>query len=410
MRPLDLVLVAVVALRANLMRSLLTSLGIIIGVASVIVMVAVGEGARSEVERQIASLGTNVLQAQPGSSRVRGRWAGSGTRMPFSEGDLQALREGVGSIEAISGIITNVAPVVNGSTNWLSSVEGVSEGYLDVRNWGLVGGRFFGREENAGSSRVAVLGQTAAVQLFGDTDPVGTEIRIMNVPFEVIGVLDRKGQSTSGKDLDDVVLVPAAAARSRLSKPNKHVPRHVGNLVIKVADGESLDEAKADIEAALRKRRRSQPNGEDDFFVRDLADYNRARTATQQTLGLLLGATALISLLVGGIGIMNIMLVSVSERTREIGLRMAVGARRRDILRQFLTEAVVLSLIGGVAGILLGFLATVASAQWAGWPVLINPGMVAIALAAAAATGILFGFLPARRASLMSPMEALRTD
>ncbi len=410
MRLADLFLVALAALRANLLRSLLTTLGIIIGVASVIVMVAVGEGARSEVERQIASLGTNILQVQPGSSRVRGRWAGSGTRLPFSEQDLQAIRSGVPAVAAISGVLTNVAPIVNGPTNWLSSIEGVSDDYLNVRTWDLAGGRFFGADEEAAGARIAVIGQTVATQLFGDTDPIGAEVRIMNVPFEIVGVLERKGQSTSGKDLDDVVLVPASTARSKMSKPNKNVPRQVGNLVIKVTEGEALDEAKAEIEDVLRKRRRSQANGEDDFFVRDLADYNRTRTATQQTLGLLLGATALISLLVGGIGIMNIMLVSVSERTKEIGLRMAVGARRGDILRQFLTESVVLCLMGGFAGVIAGVGATILSATVAGWPVLISPAIVATALAAAAATGLLFGFLPARRAAGMSPIDALRAD
>jgi putative ABC transport system permease protein len=410
MRATELFLMAVTALRANLMRSLLTTLGIIIGVASVIVMVAVGEGARSEVERQIASLGTNILQVQPGSSRVRGRWAGSGTRLPFSEQDLQAVRQGVPAVAAISGVLTNVAPIVNGPTNWLSSIEGVSEDYLNVRTWDLAGGRFFGADEEAAGARVAVIGQTVANQLFGDTDPIGADVRIMNVPFEIVGVLERKGQSTSGKDLDDVVLVPSSTARSKMSKPNKNVPRQVGNLVIKVTEGESLEDAKADIEDVLRKRRRSQTNGEDDFFVRDLADYTRTRTATQQTLGLLLGATALISLLVGGIGIMNIMLVSVSERTKEIGLRMAIGARRGDILRQFLTESVVLCLMGGLVGVIGGVGATVLSASWAGWPVLISPAIVATALAAAAATGLIFGFLPARRAANMSPIEALRTD
>jgi putative ABC transport system permease protein len=410
MRPLDLVQLALAALRANILRSLLTTLGIIIGVASVIVMVAVGAGARSEVEKQIASLGTNVLQVQPGSSRVRGRWAGSGTRLPFSEGDLHAIRQNVSSVMAVSGIITNVASVVNGRVNWLTNVEGVSESYLDVRSWDLAGGRFFGAEEEASGARVAVLGQTAATQLFGDVDPLGAQVRILNMTFDIIGVLDRKGQSTSGRDLDDVMLIPTSTARAKLTKPNKNVPRHVGNLVLKVADDASLEEAKADVEDLLRKRRRSQATGEDDFFVRDLAEYNRTRTATQQTLGMLLASTAIISLLVGGIGIMNIMLVSVSERTREIGLRMAIGARRRDILRQFLTEAVVLCLLGGLAGVVIGAIATTGIAAVAGWPVLINPLMIAASLGAAAATGLFFGFVPARRAARLSPIEALRAD
>jgi len=410
MRSTELVRVAIRALRTNAMRSWLTTLGITIGVASVIVMVAVGAGARSEVERQIANLGTNVLQVRPGASRVRGRWAGSATRLPFSEQDMQAIRESSNDVVAISGVLSNVAPVVNGSSNWVTAVEGVSEEYPSVRGWTTTSGRFFGSEEERAGAKVAVLGATAARQLFDDQDPIGTSIRIVNTPFQVIGLLEAKGQSNSGSDLDDVILVPASTARSLLGKKYKLVPRNVGNIIVKIDEDASIEDAKEIVIDVLRQRRRAQNSGEDDFHVRDLAEYIRTRTAAQQTLGLLLAATAAISLLVGGIGIMNIMLVSVSERTREIGLRLAIGARRRDILRQFLTEAVVLCLLGGVIGVSLGIAATSGVAHWAEWPVLISPQIVIVALLAAAATGICFGFLPARRASELSPIEALRRE
>jgi putative ABC transport system permease protein len=410
MRFTELLRVALRALGTNALRSILTTLGIIIGVASVIVMVAVGSGARNEVERQIASLGTNILQVQTGSSRVRGRMAGTGTRLPFSEADLQAIRESVPSITAISGVLATAAPIINGGANWLSNVEGVSEDYANVRGWGTSIGRFFSIDEERSSAKVAVIGVTAATHLFGDQDPTGSTIRVLNVPFEIIGLLEPKGQSNSGRDLDDVVVVSASTARSMLSKRNKLVPRHVGNIVIKVADDADLDDTKKEVEEVLRKRRRALATGEDDFFVRDLADFLRTRNAAQQTFGLLLAATAAISLLVGGIGIMNIMLVSVSERTREIGLRLAIGARRRDILRQFLSEAIVLCLLGGLAGVAIGIGATQAIATWAEWPVLISSTTVTMAIAAAALTGICFGFLPARRASSLSPIEALRSE
>ncbi len=410
MRFTELIRVALGALATNALRSLLTTLGIIIGVASVIVMVAVGSGARNEVERQIASLGTNILQVQTGSSRVRGRMAGSGTRLPFSEADIQAIRELVPAVAAISGVLTASAPVVNGHANWLTTIDGVSDDYANVRGWEANSGRFFTADEERGAAKVAVIGLTTATQLFGDQDPTGNTVRILNVPFAIIGLLERKGQSNSGRDLDDVVLVPASTARAMLTKRNKLVPRQVGNIVVKVGDDADIEDAKREIEETLRKRRRAQANGNDDFFVRDLADFVRTRNAAQQTLGILLAATAAISLLVGGIGIMNIMLVSVSERTREIGLRLAIGARRRDILRQFLSEAVVLCMLGGLAGVAIGMWATHAIAAWAEWPVLMTSSTVTMALAAAALTGICFGFLPARRAAGLSPMEALRSE
>ena len=406
----ELIRISLNALSTNVMRSGLTTLGIIIGVASVITMVAVSEGARSEIERQIANLGANVLQVQPGSSRVRGRWAGSGTRLPLSEGDISAIKERVPGVEAISGNLASVTQTVSGSSNWLTSVEGVGEDYLKVRGWSVTLGRFLNESDARAGGKVAVLGATVSDRLFGDQDPIGQTIRVLNIPFDVVGLLEKKGQSNSGRDLDDVILIPTSTARVMIAKKNKLVPYQVGNLLIKVADDLGPAAVKSEVEDILRKRRRIQAGAEDDFFVRDLAEYVRTRTEAQNTLGLLLAATAAVALVVGGIGIMNIMLVSVSERTREIGLRVAVGAEPRDILWQFLAEAVVLCLIGGVIGVVAGFGATLAISNWAAWPVLIKPETVALALAAAAVTGICFGFLPARRAAMLNPIEALRSE
>lgn len=406
----ELIRISLNALSTNVMRSGLTTLGIIIGVASVITMVAVSEGARSEIERQIANLGANVLQVQPGSSRVRGRWAGSGTRLPLSEGDISAIKERVPGVEAISGNLASVTQTVSGSSNWLTSVEGVGEDYLKVRGWSVTLGRFLNESDARAGGKVAVLGATVSDRLFGDQDPIGQTIRVLNIPFEVVGLLEKKGQSNSGRDLDDVILIPTSTARVMIAKKNKLVPYQVGNLLIKVADDLGPAAVKSEVEDILRKRRRIQAGAEDDFFVRDLAEYVRTRTEAQNTLGLLLAATAAVALVVGGIGIMNIMLVSVSERTREIGLRVAVGAEPRDILWQFLAEAVVLCLIGGMIGVVAGFGATLAISNWAAWPVLIKPETVALALAAAAVTGICFGFLPARRAAMLNPIEALRSE
>jgi putative ABC transport system permease protein len=388
----------------------LTTLGIMIGVASVIVMVAVGAGARSEVERRINSLGTNLLQVRPGSSRVSGRRAGAGTNLPFSEGDLGAIKAQVPGVVAVSGTIARAAPVVFGSANWLTNINGVHLDYATVRDWEVASGRFFSAHEERAAVKVAVIGATVARQLFGDQEAVGAGIRIMNVPFQVVGLLEPKGDSTSGRDQDDVVLIPMTTARRTVVSPNKLVPDQVGSISVKLDDGINLADAKGEIEDILRRRRRVQPGSEDNFFVRDLAEQVRARTATQQTLGLLLAATAAISLVVGGIGIMNIMLVSVTERTREIGLRMAVGARRSDILVQFLIEAVALCMLGGVVGLSIGLVATVMIAAWAEWPVLINPEIVALALSAAALTGVVFGFFPARRAAHLNPIDALRSE
>ena len=407
---LDSIATALMALRTNLMRSVLTTLGIIIGTASVIVMVAVGSGARQEVEKRIASLGTSQLQLRPGSSRVGGRWAGAETNLPISEKDLTAIRERVPGVVALSGTIGRAAPLVRGNLNWLTTVNGVHPDYVEVRDWAVTDGRFFHIQEERTAAKVAVVGATVAKQLAPDGSPVGETVRILNSPFRIIGVLEEKGQSGFGRDQDDIVYVPMSTARSHLVSRNRLVPDQVGSVSIKFDADADLGEAKAEIESLMRIRRRVQPGREDNFFVRDMAELIRTRASTTQTLGWLLGATAANSLIVRGIGIMHIMLVSVTERTREIGLRMAVGGRRRDILTQFLVEAVVLCVIGGLIGVAIGIAATIAIAQTAQWPVLIAPDIIFIALAASALTGILFGFVPARRAAHLNPIDALRSE
>jgi putative ABC transport system permease protein len=402
--------VAISALGTHGLRSLLTTLGIVIGVASVIVMVAVGTGARSEVERQINSLGTNVLQIQPGSSRVGGRAAGAGTSLPLSDGDVAAIKDQVPGVRAITGTLTRTAPVVSGNMNWLTSVSGVHADYFTVRDWEPSSGRVFDEDEVRAGARAAVIGSTVAQQMFGPQNPLGAVVRVLNIPLTVIGVLEPKGQSTSGRDQDDIIVIPMTTARMVIVTRNKLVPAQVGAIAVKLDPDVPVATAKEEIEQILRERRRVQAGREDDFFVRDLAEYLRTRAAAQQTFGLLLGATAAISLIVGGIGIMNIMLVSVTERTREIGLRLAVGARRRDIMMQFLVEAMSLCMLGGLIGLALGLFGTMLVAFFARWPVLVNAQIVALALAAAAATGIFFGFYPARRAAALKPIEALRME
>ncbi|WP_119677484.1 ABC transporter permease [Indioceanicola profundi] len=403
-------LVAFQALRLNALRSLLAMLGVIIGVASVIVMVSISSGARQVVESQIQSLGSNQLMAFPGSSNMGGRRGGSGSATPFSDGDVEAIANRVPGVVTAVGVVQGSAPLVAGNVNWTTSVLGVGPDYPQVRDWSIGEGRFFGAGEVRSSGKVAVLGRTVAEKMFEGADPVGATIRIRNIPFKIIGVLAEKGANMMGSDQDDLVLVPVSTARTRLFGRDDTVPDRVQQMLIQIEPGEDMAMVQGDIETLLRERRRIRPGGQDDFSVRNLAEFIRARTATQATLGLLLGATAAISLLVGGIGIMNIMLVSVTERTREIGLRLAVGARPRDVLGQFLVEAVTLCLVGGAIGGLIGMAGSFAMAQFGDWPVAVDPSMVGLALGSSLLVGVFFGFYPARRAARLNPIEALRFE
>ncbi|HEU0061596.1 MAG TPA: ABC transporter permease [Hyphomicrobiaceae bacterium] len=406
----DCLRAAVVAIATNFLRTVLTTLGIIIGVGSVIVMMAVGAGARSEVERQITNLGSNLLVVNPSARLFGGRSSGAGSNLPLSEDDVKAIETKVPGVQAISGQLWASATVVFGNANFWTRIWGVHAAYLYARSWSIESGRDLSEQDVAGARRVALVGLTVAKKLFGDNDPVGEVFRIRNVPFTVIGTLTPKGQTSFGHDHDDAIFVPMTTARTQLIGKHPLVPDQVGSISVKFQEGADLLDAQEEIEQVLRQSRRVPPGDDDTFVVGNPIESMKARTAAQTTLGWLLAATAAISLIVGGIGIMNIMLVSVTERTREIGLRMAVGARRFDIMLQFLIEATTLCVLGGLIGVVLGVGAAFVTAGIAEWPILIPPQTILLALAAAAGVGILFGFLPARRAALLSPIDALRSE
>ena len=402
--------VAIAALKVNALRSFLAMLGVIIGVASVIVMVSVASGASQAIEARIRALGTNLLIISPGSFTSGGRRAGEGTATALSESDIEIIRAKVPGVAAIAGTITGSAPMVVGSSNWTTQVNGVNQDFLEVRDWALIEGRNFTDAEIRSGAKVVILGATTARELFGQAPAIGEQLRIMNVPFTVIGLLSVKGQSGWGSDQDDTALVPLTTARRRLFGAEQTVPDNLRQIMVEIASAEGMEEAQAEIETLLRERRRVRAGAPDDFRVRDMADFIRTRSETQSILSVLLGATAAISLIVGGIGIMNIMLVSVTERTREIGLRMAVGARRRDILSQFLIEAVTLCVLGGLIGLTIGGGAALAMSIWGNWPIALSPSLVLIALASAGLVGVFFGYYPARRAAAMNPIDALRYE
>lgn len=401
---------ALEALRANPLRSALTMLGIVIGVAAVIAMVAVGAGARSLVMKQIQSLGSNLMIVVSGSVTSGGVRMGTGARQTLTEDDAIALEREISSVMVAAPIVRGSAQVVAGNLNWSTVVLGVTPGFFVAREWDVEQGRDFNPEEVEGAGKVVLLGETVVKNLFDDQDPVGQQVRIRNVPFTVIGVLAHKGQSTQGTDQDDTVMIPMTTAKRRVLGTSQANGRAVGSMLIKIRDGEDMQEAERQIRDILRQRHRLLSNQEDDFWIRNLTEIAETRDASSKTLALLLAAVAAVSLVVGGIGIMNIMLVSVTERTREIGLRMAVGARAKDILAQFLIEATTLSSIGGAVGVALGVGAAVGIANLAGWPTLIQPMAIVIAVGFSALVGVFFGFYPARRASQLDPIEALRHE
>ena len=398
------------ALTTNLLRSVLTMLGIIIGVAAVITMVAVGSGAQQRVEEQIKGLGSNVMLVLPGAQTAGGVRLGAQTGQTLTEDDARAIALDVPEVAAVAPALRTTGQVVANGSNWATSIIGTTGDLLEVRDWPLESGRSFEAAEVAGSGKVALIGQTVAQQLFGGGDPVDQVIRVKKVPLTVIGVLARKGQNSQGADQDDVVVVPISTFRTRVQGGGAGRLKRVGSITIEVREGASMQAAEQNIRDLLRQRHKLQGEAPDDFTVRNLSEMLAAQEESSRVMTLLLAAVAGVSLVVGGIGIMNIMLVSVTERTREIGLRMAVGARGRDILGQFLIEAVTMSLAGGAIGVVLGAAATWAVASFAGWQVALSGQAVLLAVGFSAAVGVFFGFYPARRAAALLPIQALRYE
>jgi putative ABC transport system permease protein len=398
------------ALRVNKLRTALTMLGIIIGVAAVIAMVSVGAGAQERIAEQIRSMGSNLIVIFPGAQTSGGiRW-GLGSQQTLTEEDARAIAIEVPAAEVSAPTVRGSAQTVFGNLNWSTVIQGVTPEYLDAREWGMASGRMFGPQDVDAAAKVAVLGETVWQSLFGGSDPIGQTIRIKKVPFTVLGVLEPKGQSAWGQDQDDLILIPLSTAKRKVLGSNRSNPRSVGSISVRVRDAALMGEAEDQIRALLRQRHRLQTGQDDDFQVRLLAEMFAAQEESARVMTSLLAAIASVSLLVGGIGIMNIMLVSVTERTREIGLRMAVGARGRDILAQFLVEALTLSAVGGVLGVAIGVLVAVVIGHWAEWSTDISVQSVAMAFAFAGVIGVFFGFYPAQKAARLDPIEALRYE
>ena len=401
--------IALRALRRNTLRSLLTILGIIIGVAAVIAMVSIGQGASVAVQEQIARMGNNMLVILSGSVTQGGVRTGAGGRATLRVGDAKAIQRECPAVGAVTYTRRQVQQVVVGNQNWSTSIFGVTPEYQTVRDWPLVAGRFLTKQDDESGATVAVLGQTVVDNLFGPgQSPLDQVIRINNVPFRVIGTLAPKGQSTQGSDQDDTVLIPFTTAERKVM--GAAMVGTVGSVMVSAVSPELIPEAERQIKALLRERHRLKSNQDDDFMIRNLADVAATAQSTSQSMSILLASVASVSLLVGGIGIMNIMLVSVTERTREIGIRMAVGAKRQDILTQFLLEAVVLSTLGGIFGVILGVVGSQLVSALAEWPTIVPIEAIMLAVVFSGAVGIFFGFYPARKAAHLDPIQALRYE
>jgi putative ABC transport system permease protein len=410
MKPISSLKVALRALRINKMRSFLTMLGIIIGVGAVIVMVAIGSGAREMIAKQIASMGSNLLIVVPGATTSGGARMGGGSASTLTSDDARAIKEECPAIKTVAPIWGGVTQIVYGNQNWNTSVTGTTPSYFEIREWPMASGRNFSDQEESGAVKVAILGQSVVENLFGSEDPLGQIIRIKKIPFTVIGVLSPKGQSSYGTDQDDAIYIPLSTAQKRVF--GSQLPNRVRIVMVQAQDLSLMADAEKQINDLLNQRHHIQTgNGQlADFTVRNLTEIMATAEQSAKVMSLLLGSIALVSLLVGGIGIMNIMLVSVTERTREIGIRMAVGARGIDILFQFLTESVVISLVGGLIGIALGSLGAQATSKVTGWNILISVWALLISFTFAAAVGIFFGYYPAHKASRLNPIDALRYE
>ena len=397
--------IAARALRRNTLRTLLTMLGIIIGVAAVIAMVSIGNGARAQVEAQIATLGRNVILVMSGNVTRGGFRTGFGSAGTLTMEDYEALRREVPGVNGISPEVRAFAQIAAGNQNLNTQITGVGADYIDIRAWPLAGGANFTEQDVRNANKVGLIGHTTAQTIFGNGDPVGQIIRIKNVPFTIVGALGAKGMSMMGSDQDDVVLVPYTSAMKRLTGGTTF-----RSFTVQAASGDLVPDVSEQITQLLRQRHRIGQDREDDFIVRSQQEITDTMTATSKTMTILLGAIASVSLLVGGIGIMNIMLVSVTERTREIGIRMAVGARGRDVLLQFLIEAMTLGLVGGMIGVLVGVGSSRVIAQQFQWATLISMGWIIAAFVISAFIGISFGFFPALKAARLDPIEALRYE
>jgi putative ABC transport system permease protein len=406
--PLDGVKIALGALKVNVLRALLTMLGIVIGVGAVIVMVAVGTGAREMIGDQIRSIGSNLILVIPGATVQGGARLGSGSVHTLKSTDAEAIIRECSAVKLAAPNWGEVTQVVYANRNWRTRVTGTWESSFEIREWPILSGRLFTREEDKQAAKVAVLGQTVVENLFGDTYPLGKMVRIKSVPFTVIGVLDRKGQSPRGDDQDDAVFVPLRTSQNRLF--GTPFPDEIQAIMVQAKDLTLIPDAEKQIDELLTRRHKIGRNQEKDFTIRNLTEVLETAQKSLNIMTTLLGAIAAISLLVGGIGIMNIMLVSVTERTREIGIRMAVGARSADILSQFLIEGVVLSVNGGFIGTIFGIVGAFIFARTSGWPALVDPLTICVAILFSGAVGVFFGFYPAFKASRLHPIEALRHE
>jgi putative ABC transport system permease protein len=400
--------ISIRALRVNKMRSALTMLGIIIGVGAVIAMVAVGAGASQKIAAQISSMGSNLLIILPGSTTAGGVRMGAGSQPTLSMGDAEAILKECPSVADDAPTLGGVAQLIAGHLNWSTGVQGTTPGFLNVRDWDLSSGRAFTQQDVKSATKVALLGQTVVDNLFGDQNPVGQTVRIKNVPFMVVGVLAPKGQSAQGQDQDDTVLIPVTTSQKKLF--GTQFPGMVRIILVKAKSAGDLPTAEQQITDLLRQRHHIGQKQDNDFTVRNLTQIMQAAEQSTKVMTLLLGAIASVSLLVGGIGIMNIMLVSVTERTREIGIRMAIGAKTWDIRLQFIIEALTLSLIGGVIGIITGISTSVILSSLSGWPTVVSPVSILLAFSFSGFIGIFFGFYPAYKASLLNPIDALRYE
>ena len=407
---MDSVYSALGAIRVNVLRSVLTALGIIIGVAAVIIMIAVGAGAQSKVDNLIKSLGSNLVLVLPGTTTSSGARGARGSRPTITEDDAIAIQNEIDTVMAAAPMVRGGGQLIYGNQNWSTVIYGVTPEYQVAKEWQMKDGRWFNTEEVKSAAKVALVGETVIENMFQGINPVGETIRIKRVPFKIIGSLEPKGETPLGTDQDDTVVVPLSTAKKRLLGGRRLKGKLVNVMFVKSFTAASVDETVRAMTELLRQRHRIQPGQPDDFFVRNLSQILQARADSSRVMTLLLAAVASVSLIVGGIGIMNIMLVSVTERTREIGLRMAIGARGKDILLQFLIEAVTLSLIGGAIGVTLGLSGSVLIAELGGWPAIIQIKSVFLSFGFAAAVGVFFGFYPARKAARLNPIEALRYE